>query len=251
MISKAIKIIFVLFTFLNYSQNTELFDQGNDFYNQGKYFEAIEKYNLILKNGSHSEELYYNLGNSYYKLNDIANSIFYFEKALVLTPTNEKVLNNLSFANNMLIDKIEPLPTNQISSFFNSLVGLFFYSTWQYIYLFFEFLAIIFLVFYIVSKNPTIKKRYFITALSFSLFFLLSMLAANISKGNYQQDNPAIIFDKEVDLRAEPNLRSEEINILHEGTKLNIIESINDWSLVELKNGNKGWLTTSSFRLIK
>ena len=141
MISKAIKIIFVLFTFLNYSQNTELFDQGNDFYNQGKYFEAIEKYNLILKNGSHSEELYYNLGNSYYKLNDIANSIFYFEKALVLTPTNEKVLNNLSFANNMLIDKIEPLPTNQISSFFNSLVGLFFYSTWQYIYLFFEFSA--------------------------------------------------------------------------------------------------------------
>ena len=135
--------------------------------------------------------------------------------------------------------------------FFNSIVRLFFYSTWQYIYLFFEFLAIIFLVLYIVSKNPKIKKRYFITALSFSLFFLLSILTANISKGNYQKDNPAIIFDKEVDLRAEPNLRSEEINILHEGTKLNIIESINDWSLVELKNGNKGWLTTSSFRLIK
>ena len=64
-------------------------------------------------------------------------------------------------------------------------------------------------------------------------------------------DNPAIIFDKEVDLRSEPNLRSEEVTKLHEGTKLNIIESVNDWSLVELKNGNKGWLTTSSFRLIK
>ena len=83
------------------------------------------------------------------------------------------------------------------------------------------------------------------------MFFLLTILSATISKDNYQKDNPAIIFDKEVDLRAEPNLRSEEINILHEGTKLNIIESINDWSLVELKNGNKGWLTTSSFRLIK
>ena len=251
MIPKATKFIFILFAFLTYSQNSELFDQGNDFYNQGKYFEAIEKYNLILKNNSHSDELYYNLGNSYYKLNDIANSIFYFEKALLLSPAKEKVLNNLSFANNMLIDKIEPLPTNQISSFFNGLVDLFIYSTWQYIYLILEYLAVIFMVLYFISKNPKMKKRYFITALSFLLFFLLTLLTANISKGNYQNDNPAIIFDKEVDLRAEPNLRSEEINILHEGTKLNVIESVNDWSLVELKNGNKGWLISSSFRLIK
>ena len=251
MISKATKFIFILFAFFNYSQNSELFDQGNDFYNQGKYFEAIEKYNLILKNGSHSDELYYNLGNSYYKLNDIANSIFYYEKALILSPGNDKVLNNLLFANNMLIDKIESLPTNQVSLFFNSILNLFNYSTWQYVYLFFEYIAIIFMILYFISKNPKKKKRYFITALSFSLFFLITLFAANMSKGNYQNDNPAIIFDKEVDLRAEPNLRSEEIIILHEGTKLNIVESVNDWSLVELKNGNKGWLVTSSFRLIK
>ena len=251
MILKGTKFIFILFAFFNYSQNSELFDQGNDFYNQGKYFEAIEKYNLILKNGSHSDELYYNLGNSYYKLNDIANSIFYYEKALILSPGNEKVLNNLLFANNMLIDKIESLPTNQVSLFFNSILNLFNYSTWQYVYLFFEYIAIIFMILYFISKNPKKKKRYFITALSFSLFFLITLFAANMSKGNYQNDNPAIIFDKEVDLRAEPNLRSEEIIILHEGTKLNIIESVNDWSLVELKNGNKGWLVTSSFRLIK
>ena len=251
MISKSTKFIFILFTFLSYSQNSELFDQGNDFYNQGRYFEAIEKYNLILKNGSHSDELYYNLGNSYYKLNDIANSIFYYEKALILSPNDGKILNNLSFANNMLIDKIDSLPKNQISSFFSSLINLFNYSTWQYIYLFFEYIALVFLVLYFISKNPKSKKRYFITALSLSLFFIFTLIAANISENNYINDNPAIIFDKEVDLRSEPNLRSEEISKLHEGTKLNIIESVNDWSLVELKNGNKGWLTTSSFRLIK
>ena len=251
MISKSTKFIFILFTFLSYSQNSELFDQGNDFYNQGRYFEAIEKYNLILKNGSHSDELYYNLGNSYYKLNDIANSIFYYEKALILSPNDGKILNNLSFANNMLIDKIDSLPKNQISSFFNSLINLFNYSTWQYIYLFFEYVAVIFLVLYFISKKPNNKKMYFITALSLSLFFVFTLIAANISENNYLNYNPAIIFDKEVDLRSEPNLRSEEISTLHEGTKLNIIESVNDWSLVELKNGNKGWLTTSSFRLIK
>ena len=151
----------------------------------------------------------------------------------------------------MLIDKIEPLPQNQISSFFISVINLFDYSSWQYIFLFFEFTAVIFLILYFISKTPLNKKRYFISALTLSLFFVLSLIAANISKNNYVNDNPAIIFDKQVDLRTEPNLRSEEINTLHEGTKLNIIEKIDDWSYIELKNGNKGWLTSSSYRLIR
>ena len=251
MILKTIKFIIFLFASISFSQNTELFDQGNKFYNEGKYFDAIEKYNVILKNGSHSEQLYYNLGNSYYKLNDIANSIYYFEKALVLSPGNEKILNNLTFANNMLIDKIDSLPKNQVSLFINTILNLFSYTTWQYIFLLFEYLAAIFLVLYLISKRPRNKKNYFISALTFSLFFLLFLAAANITKSNYKSHNPAIIFDKQVDLRSEPNLRSDEISKLHEGTKLNIIESVNDWSLIELKNGNKGWLTTSSFRTIK
>ena len=82
-------------------------------------------------------------------------------------------------------------------------------------------------------------------------FQVAKLIADHISKNNYVNDNPAIIFDKQVDLRTEPNLRSEEINTLHEGTKLNIIEKIDDWSYIELKNGNKGWLTSSSYRLIK
>ena len=80
---------------------------------------------------------------------------------------------------------------------------------------------------------------------------LMSDAIFDVHGKNYVNDNPAIIFDKQVDLRTEPNLRSEEINTLHEGTKLNIIEKIDDWSYIELKNGNKGWLTSSSYRLIR
>ncbi len=230
-----LNIITLLFFSFCIGQNTELFDKGNDLYNQGRYLEAIESYSDIIKDGKHSSELYYNMGNSYYKLNDIANSIFYYEKALLLNPKSEKITNNLSFAQNMLIDKIEPLPQNQINSFFSSIINLFDYSIWQYIFLFFEFTAVIFLILYLISKTPLNKKRYFISALTLSLFFVLSLIAANISKN----------------LRTEPNLRSEEINTLHEGTKLNIIEKIDDWSYIELKNGNKGWLTSSSYRLIR
>ena len=114
-----LNIITLLFFSFCIGQNTELFDKGNDLYNQGRYLEAIESYSDIIKDGKHSSELYYNMGNSYYKLNDIANSIFYYEKALLLNPKSEKIANNLSFAQNMLIDKIEPLPQNQINSFFS------------------------------------------------------------------------------------------------------------------------------------
>ena len=134
-----LNIITLLFFSFCIGQNTELFDKGNDLYNQGRYLEAIESYSDIIKDGKHSSELYYNMGNSYYKLNDIANSIFYYEKALLIDPKSEKITNNLSFAQNMLIDKIEPLPQNQINSFFSSIINLLDYSIWQYIFMFFEF----------------------------------------------------------------------------------------------------------------
>ena len=72
----------------------------------------------IINNGEHSDELYFNLGNSYYKINDIPNSIYYFEKALQLNPNDKDILNNLTYSQNMLIDKIDQLPSNQVIRFF-------------------------------------------------------------------------------------------------------------------------------------
>ena len=77
------------------------------------------------------------------------------------------------------------------------------------------------------------------------------MIISINSKNNYLKTNPAILFDKEVSFRSEPNLRSEEIFKLHEGLKINIKETINDWTLIELSNGSEGWIPTVSFRKIK
>ena len=94
--------LFLILFFLNAQSQVEVvFDEGNALYNQGNYTEAIEKYTSIINNGSESAELYYNLGNAYYKINDIANSIFYFEKSLLLDPNNNETKNNLSFSQNM------------------------------------------------------------------------------------------------------------------------------------------------------
>ena len=99
---KLILIIYLLSSLFGISQTNNLtyFNSGLDLYNQGKYSEAISQFKLIIENGEHSDALYFNLGNSYYKINDLANSIYYFEKALKLNPNDKDVLNNLSFSQN-------------------------------------------------------------------------------------------------------------------------------------------------------
>ena len=88
-------------------------------------YKLIDEFKLIIENGEHSAALYFNLGNSYYKINDLANSIYYYEKALKLMPNDSDVLNNLSYSQNMLIDKVEKLPINQVSEFFNLISNIF------------------------------------------------------------------------------------------------------------------------------
>ena len=104
-------LIILLNSFLGISQtnNESIFYNGVELYNQGEYQKAISQFELIIENGEHSDALSFNLANSYYKINDLANSIYYFEKALKLSPNDKDVLNNLSYSQNMLIDKIDKL----------------------------------------------------------------------------------------------------------------------------------------------
>ena len=152
---------FLYFSLIILNQNlTTLFDEGNSFYNNGNYEQAIEKYSSIIKSGYESSELYYNLGNSYYKLNDIANSIFYFEKSLLLDPNNLESKNNLSFANNMTIDRIETVPVNQIAKFISNLSTLFKYQQWFYVALFIELISVVFFVLYLFNFKMIIFRIY-------------------------------------------------------------------------------------------
>ena len=107
---RLIVIISLFLSLISAAQNNAWFEKGNSLYNEGKFTEAIEAYERILESEFHSSELYYNLGNAYYKLNRIAPSIYYYEKALQLSPKDEDVLNNIAFARNMTIDAIEVIP---------------------------------------------------------------------------------------------------------------------------------------------
>ena len=113
---KLLSVVIFLFGLVAFGQNETLFNQATEAYNEGAYQKAVDNYLEILDNGQHSAELYYNLGNSYYKLNQIAPSIYYYEKALLLRPNDEEIKNNLAYANNMTLDAIETLPETGLSN---------------------------------------------------------------------------------------------------------------------------------------
>jgi tetratricopeptide (TPR) repeat protein len=217
--------------------NLELFEKANSLYNKGEYQTAIEDYLKISESGQHSAELYYNLGNAYYKLNQIAPSIYYYEKALLLKPKDPDILNNLQYAENMTIDAIDVLPQTGIDRLVSSVVGVFSHTTWAIGSIVFMFLFVVVFLLYYFSSYHRQKRLFFVL----SFFMLLLSIAAVV--GAYKEytiqnsKTLAIIFAKETSVTSEPNMGSEEIFQLHEGTKVNVLDTMGGWK----KNSSSRW----------
>jgi tetratricopeptide (TPR) repeat protein len=250
---KKLLIIFSLFNLyvgISQTTNEEYFNTGLDLYNQGKYLEAINQFQLIIENGKHSDALYFNLGNSYYKINDIANSIYYFEKALKLNPQDKDILNNLSYSQNMLIDKIDELPKNQVLELLNLFSNILSIDQWVYLGIIFLYLSLLTFVLYYLNKKTNKKKFYFTTCIVFLLFSVL-LLSNGIYR--FKKENNtinAIIFENKIDFRTEPNYRSSVVFNLHEGTKVVVKEELSEWTLIQISDGNTGWIESKSIKKI-
>ena len=236
------KLMFILFLQIGFTQSpTIIFENANNSYVKGNYQDAIIGYKQILDSGYESPELYYNLGNSYYKLNKVAESNFYFEKALILSPNDTEVLNNLSFAKNLTIDLIEDLPKTQIQNRIDFITSFFSDRVWAYISIGSVILFFILSLLYLFSDKSSIKRFYFslsLISLFFSIFFSSILLSNNEKK---EKISTGIIFSKELPVFSEPNI-DDEIFILHEGTKVEIIEKLIGWEKIKLSNGAEGWV---------
>ena len=120
----------LLVSVLGFAQNEALFEQGKENYKNAKFSEAVTNWKKIVDNGQQSAELYFNLGNAHYKLNNIGPSVYYFEKALQLNPNDADIKTNLAFAENARIDVIEPLPKNIFTRWYKNISGIFTYNGW-------------------------------------------------------------------------------------------------------------------------
>lgn len=248
---KLIYIVSFLFCTTLFAQNKDLFEQGNALYNEGKYAEAIDKYTSILETKKHSANLYFNLANAHYKLNNVAPSIYYYEKALLLNPNDIDIKNNTAFARNMTIDAIEVVPDAGFSKFVNNTTNTFSFDTWAKVSISMIFLFVILFLTYYFSYSTLLKRMTFIGSLT-SLFLAFLALIFAFHKYNLEKkDNPAIVFSQEAKVNSDPNLRSEEAFRLHEGAKVQVIEAYNNWSKIELSDGKTGWVIADDIKLLK
>lgn len=247
------KIFFLLLLFcapLMAQDNENLFEEANEAYNQGNYAEAISYYEQILENGYVSAGLYYNLANAHYRENNVAPSIYYYEKALQLDPNDEDIRNNLAFAREMLIDDIEERQESGFSALYTEFTSYLDYNSWAWLAVTSSVLFAIFFLIYYFSGGSLLKRIFFTFAMVAVIFAVGSFVFAYQQKQYVDESQFGIVFAEEADVRDEPNLRSEEVFELHEGTKIQVLETYQNWIKFELANGIQGWIDKSDVRLL-
>jgi tetratricopeptide (TPR) repeat protein len=246
---KNIFYILLLTTQVFFAQNG--FEVGNDLYQKSKYKEAAAAYENILKSNKHSAELYFNLGNCYYKLNKVAPAIYNYEKALVLSPNDSEVLANLRFAQKRTIDEIKVIPKVGFGKLLRDFTAIYHYNTWAWIAVSFSVLFLLSFISYYFSQLTLYKRTFFVGM--FVLFFLLliSVAAAIFEKSHYKNEKPAVVFAEMVELKSEPQKLSSNVIMLHEGTKVYVKETLDNWKKIQLTDGREGWIEATAIKEVK
>jgi tetratricopeptide (TPR) repeat protein len=245
---KNILYILLALTSFGFAQNDQLFEKANTLYNSENYNDAILIYDQILSTKQHSVALYFNKANAHYKLNQIAESVYNYEKALQLDPSNQDVLTNLAFANNMRIDKIDVIPTTGFSKLFTAFVNMVSFDTWAVFAVVFVLLFVGCFVLYSTSKYASKKRLYFAFSLAGLFLTLLSIVFAYKQESNVKNTKYAIVFAEESKVKSEPKFNSDDAFILHEGTKVKVLEAFDGWVKIQLQNGSVGWIIKNEIK---
>lgn len=246
----ALIIIITVITSFAGNSNDSLFIKANHYYNEGLYNDAISNYQEIIQNGFESADLYYNIGNSFYKLNDMPNAILYYEKALKLDPNNEDILNNLKIANSKIPDKIEAIPEFFLIKWWNAFYNMFSANNWTMVALIIFTILMLNVIIFFSSQKKSLKRFSFWIGI---IFFVLSLFSFSLASQKYyymNKKNEAIIFSPSVTVKSSPNQNSVDLFVVHEGTKIMITEEVDGWYEIKIANGSVGWLPKNTAETI-
>lgn len=248
---KILYILLLIVQWLPAQTPEDLFEKANQDYKEGLYEEAIVKYDSIERLGFVSSELYFNLGNCYYKLNQVAPTIYNYEKALILNPLNEDAKNNLVFAKRLTIDSIDELPTTIFKKFDEAVLKRLSYNQWAILSVVFSFIGALAFLAYYFSSSPSRKRFYFISCGIGFLILFLSLLATFKEYDESLTKIQAIIFAQEIVIKNAPTDNSDDVFTLHEGTKVSVLDSVDDWKKIRIADGKIGWIPGSELKILQ
>lgn len=241
-------LLTILFHFFLLSQSIanensdSVFYQANNRYATENFTEAIELYESIISQGFESGELYYNLGNAYYKTKNYPKSILNYERALLHDPRNEDIIHNLAKARMYIIDKIDEIPEIALERWINGLIILFTSNTWAILSVLVFFLGILFMLVYFLSSRLTLRRMGFYTGLILLLFSVTFFYLSVKSKILVEKSNAGIVMTSTVTVKSSPRDSGTNLFIIHEGTKVLIVDSLESWYEIRLSDGKQGWM---------
>ena len=237
-------ILSLFFAFSGKAQeNVEAwFEQANSAYNAGLYDSARICYERIVATDMESVPLYLNLGNAYYKMHEYTMAIYYYEKALKLDPSNDEVQTNLAIANHAIVDKIEPVPQSFIVKGWHNLRASLSGDQWAWCSIVFFAVLLVSLFLFLRSRRIGLRKLGFFMGLIMLVAFAFSVtFAAQLKQASQRQDQ-AILMAPTVTAKSSPSDTSVDLFVLHEGTKVSILETSDGWCKIKIANGSVGWL---------
>jgi len=247
---KSVVSIVVLLMLLPMAANAATKADADSAYVNGNYQEAIKGYEALLRNGA-SAELYYNLGNAYYRTENITRAVLNFERALLLSPGDSDIRFNLQIARSKTIDKIVPESEMFFVTWYRSLVNMMSVDGWGRTALVSLALVIVLFLVYLFSARVWMQKVGFFGGGVLLVLFVISNIFAWQQRQNLLYRQGAIVIAPSVTVKSTPAQNGTDLFILHEGTKVIITDgSMKNWREVRLADGKKGWIESKKIEVI-
>ncbi len=227
-----------------------LFSEGNHQYQEKNYEAALESYLQIEAASYTSPSLLYNIGNAYFKSNELGKSILYYEKALVLDPTNEDIIHNLEYANGQIVDRIEAVPQLFIARWWEQTAALFTPNGWGIISIVCASLLAISVLCFLFFRSNFMKNMALLSSIATFSIGVMSVVWGRNQLVKNSENPQAIIMASIVHAKSTPSKSGGDLFVIHEGLKVTITDQLNEWTEVQIPNGEKGWVLYQSIEQI-
>ena len=228
-----------------------LWNAANTAYTEGRWADAAADYTMISDSGLESARLYCNMGNAYFKDGNVPMAILYYERALKLDPSYADARFNLDLLNSGIQDRIDPVPELILKTWTRNLCYISDSDTWTVMFLLFFALFCAMLLLFISGRSVAARRTGFFTGIAVLLLCFTCLSFAIWQKKDYMRADEAIIMRPVASVKSSPSSEaSKDLFILHEGTKVRLIDQVGNWTNIELADGRQGWMQSDDMEVI-
>ncbi len=228
-----------------------LWNAANLAYSEGRWADAIDGYEMISDMGLESAALYCNAGNAYFKDMNMPKAVLYYERALKLDPSYSDARYNLELVNSSIQDRIDPVPDFVLKAWMKDICYATDSDSWAILFIVFMALALAMLLLFLLAPTAGGRRAGFFTGIIMIVFAAFSIIFAAWQKNDYMKADDAVVMRPVTSVKSSPSAEAaKDLFILHEGTKVKIIDTVGSWNNIELADGRQGWLPSGDMEII-